>query len=297
MSVLVIGESLVDVTEQPGEAERRTPGGGPLNIAVGMARLGETVSFLTDLGTDEDSDMLLEHLRESGVEVLARPRGASSVAHARLAPDGSAEYTFTMRWEPDTELTRGRTWDLVHFGSLGAFLAPGAASVDAAVAAHQSVAALRTFDPNIRPGLIGSSENARRRFEELARNADVVKLSDEDAQWLYPDSSTDEQFERLLQIGPGLVVLTKGGEGSELATARLRVEVDAPVVRVQDTIGAGDAYMAALADGLLSRGVDRAHLPDLGEEELQAIGACASTVSAIVVGRSGANPPWSSELG
>lgn len=297
MSVLVIGESLVDVTSQPGQAECRTPGGGPLNIAVGLARLGETVSFLTDLGTDADSDILLAHLRDSGIEVLARPRGASSVAHARLGADGSAEYRFTMRWEPDTELTRGRIWDLVHFGSLGAFLAPGAASVDAAVESHKNVAALRTFDPNIRPGLIGSNEDVRRRFDELAHHADVIKLSDEDARWLYPDSSIDEQFERLLQMGPGLVVLTKGGEGSELATMSQRVEVDAPVVRVQDTIGAGDAYMAALAEGLLSRGVDRAQLPELGGKDLQAIGARASAASAIVVSRSGANPPWSSELG
>src|SRR5699024_1548731 len=94
MSILVVGEALIDIVSTPGSSNRYAPGGAPANIALGLGRLGDEVEFLTDIGDDFHGGFLLAHLRESRVEVLARPSGRTSTALARLAADGSADYDF-----------------------------------------------------------------------------------------------------------------------------------------------------------------------------------------------------------
>src|SRR5699024_399071 len=109
---------------------------------------------------------LLAHLRESRVEVLARPTGRTSTALARLAADGSADYDFRLRWAPDESLVEDGPRSILHFGSIAAFLQPGATVVDRLIDRIASPtlawpeAPLLTFDPNIRPSIIGSHDAA-----------------------------------------------------------------------------------------------------------------------------------------
>ena len=291
LSILVIGEALIDIVSTNGAPDRYAPGGGPANVALGLGRLGDDVEFLTDVGNDFHGGFLLAHLRESQVDVLASPRGATSTALARLSEDGSAEYEFQLRWDPDSSLLGRSGHSVVHFGSIAAFLSPGSAVIDRLL--DDAAGPLVSFDPNIRPSIIGSHEEALPRFEALARRVDVLKLSDVDADWLYPDLSEDAQIDRLLDLGPSLVAMTRGGDGAILATASARVTAAAAQVDVTDTIGAGDTFMVSLIHDLHAQ---EAALSDLSTAELMNLGEHAAALAAITVSREGADLPWAADL-
>lgn len=165
MTVLVIGEALIDVVADADGAERRLPGGGPFNVARGLARLGIPTALLAHVGTDADGDLLLEALAEAGATFVGERSGVTSTAHAEVAADGAATYRFALDWDPRPARTAvtERSWDAVHVGSLGAFLSPGRVLVDRLL--EHAPARLRSFDPNIRPSLIGPPAAARSRVE------------------------------------------------------------------------------------------------------------------------------------
>ena len=299
MSILVIGEALIDIVSTNGAPDRYAPGGAPANVALGLGRLGDDVEFLTDVGDDFHGGFLLAHLRESQVDVLTSPRGATSTALARLSEDGSAEYEFQLRWDPDSSLLGRNAHSVLHFGSIAAFLSPGSAVIDqhlddvAEQSNQQRDRPLVSFDPNIRPSIIGSHEKALPRFEALAQRVDVLKLSDVDADWLYPDLAEDAQIDRLLGLGPSLVAMTRGGDGAILATASARVTAAASQVDVTDTIGAGDTFMVSLIHDLHAQ---EAALSDLSTTELTGLGEHAAALAAITVSREGADLPWAADL-
>ncbi|MCS5735271.1 carbohydrate kinase family protein [Herbiconiux daphne] len=299
-TVLAIGESLVDVVESA-EGAAEHPGGSPMNIAYGLARLGRSVKLLTAVGPDARGESIVHHLREAGVEIVAASfrDEVTSSATARLRADGSAEYDFDVRWSVPAGVELPVA-DIVHTGSLGAFVEPGGSAVVALLRSRPD--AIVTFDPNIRPALVGSHDAACARFVEIARLSTVLKLSDEDAEWLFPRSSVDESIDRILQLGPAVVAVTRGGDGAVLATASERRVVPGVPVTVVDTIGAGDSFMSALIwqlAALLDAGVDPLALRDgsaFDAAELARIGAFAADCAAVTVSRAGANPPTLADL-
>ena len=137
--------------------------------------------------------------------------------------------------------------------------------------------------------------------ERLSALATVVKVSDEDALWLFGRLTPDEVVDRLLAIGATLAIVTLGADGAVLATARNRACVPGRRVTVADTIGAGDSFMSAVIQklfALLSSGVDAAALADgsaLGASVLADIGEFAVSCAAITVSRTGSNPPTMAE--
>ncbi|MFB2598816.1 carbohydrate kinase [Herbiconiux sp. P17] len=306
-TVLAIGESLVDVVETvDGTVEH--PGGSPMNIAYGLARLGRPVRLLSAVGPDARGDAIVEHLRSAGVEIepASFRDEATSSATARLRADGSAEYDFDVRWSLPAGLDLPPA-DIVHTGSLGAFVEPGGSAVVDVLRGRPD--AVVTFDPNIRPALVGSHEAASARFEQIARLSTVLKLSDEDAEWLYPGASVDEAIDRILELGaasgdrgPALVVVTRGGDGAVIASRTERVVVPGVSVAVVDTIGAGDSLMSALLfriAGLLDAGTPASALRDGSAFDgalLDDLGAFAVRCAAVTVSRAGANPPLLAEV-
>jgi fructokinase len=273
--VLVIGESLVDVVRD-GHTELRHAGGSPMNVAYGLARLGVPASLLTRIGRDSDGALIEQHLYGAGVRLLpASLRDEpTSTAIATIAADGSASYEFDVNWDlADISATA----DWVHVGSIATFLTPGADAVERYLA---SVAGRVSYDPNIRQALMPA--DALERFERIARLTDVLKLSDEDAAWLYPDA--DDVIGLLLGLGPSVVAMTRGAAGATIASADGRVDVPAVPVVVKDTIGAGDSFMAALIAELIA------------DTPLDAAAATAIAAAAITVSRAGAQPPTRAEL-
>lgn len=303
----VIGEGLVDVVQRPSGIEAHV-GGSPLNVAVGLARLGHPVQFIGRYGRDAYGDSVAAHLRASSVMLPQAPDGLpTSVATALIDDDGAATYTFDLAWELPglTErlpfMLQGTR--LLHTGSIATMLAPGAAEVLAAVE-HSHPAATISFDPNCRPSIISDADYARRQAEKFVTLSDIVKASDEDLAWLYPGADPLESARRWFALGgsegPALVVVTRGAQGPWGITAAGEAEFSAPKIEVADTVGAGDSFMAALLSGVVDRGLDgaqnRKDLRALPAEGLLALLAHASRAAGVTVSRAGANPPSRAEL-
>jgi fructokinase len=290
LDVVVVGEALIDVVSRPdGDVEH--PGGSPANVAYGLGRLGINTGLMTAIGDDARGAAIERHLAGAGVVLLpaARSLERTASATATIAADGSASYIFDIDWRLEP-LAPAYFPKVLHTGSIATFLAPGAGTVRSLLErAHREC--MVTYDPNIRPALLGSHAEARTIFEELVPLTDVVKLSDEDARWLYPGQDLELTAERILELGTGLAVITAGAEGSLLCTAGTRLSIPSVSTAVADTIGAGDSYMAALILGLLSRST-----AGLAPAVLETIGRTASAAAAITVSRPGANPPTLDEL-
>jgi fructokinase len=298
--ILVIGEALVDIVVAPGRPPVEHAGGSPANVALGLARLGHSTSLLTRIGSDARGDMIRAHLAASGVQVVdgSVTPGPTSTATAVLDERGIATYDFNLDWSLPPDAGIG-TVDAVHTGSIAATLAPGGDDVVRLIETAAGRAVV-TYDPNARPALMGTPAQALERIERLIRVSDVVKVSDEDLEWLLPGQDPIEIATSWRQQGPAMVVVTKGGSGATGVLAAGRVDVAAPPITVVDTVGAGDAFTSGLLDGLASAdllSVDR--IPTLRAsrpDDLAAILRHAVTVAAVTCTRAGANPPTPSEL-
>jgi fructokinase len=298
--VLVVGEALVDVVRRGGE-DAVHPGGSPLNVAVGLQRLDVPATLHSSFGADPHGLAIAQHLEVSGVTITPATvhAGSTSVALATIGSDGAASYTFSIEWDPGSLDVAPDDVALVHVGSIGAALEPGATLVERLVTASRPSATI-SFDPNVRPQLMGSADASRPRIERLVALADIVKASDEDLAWLYPDVDVTEIIDRWLAHGPALVVVTRGGEGADAGSAAGRIRVAAPPTAVADTIGAGDSFMAGLLVALSDRGLlgadRRSALRELSASDLTDVVGFAARCAAITVSRPGADPPTRADL-
>lgn len=293
---LVVGEALIDEVHG-GDRVGRHVGGSPANVALGLARLGVTTRLHTALGDDSDGGLIREHLAASGVALTAESRtdAPTSRAIATLAPDGSATYEFALGWNPRPLPVLGSP-RVIHTGSLGALLEPGAAVTADIVRRGRAGGALITLDPNVRSSILPDASSARTVFENLAALSHVTKFSDEDAEYLYPGTPLDDVLDLLLAAGVAVAGITRGGEGALLATAGERVAVPPVVTAVADTVGAGDSFMAALVWALVFGGEGWDGHP-VDRRRLEEIGSTAACAAALTVSRPGADLPRADELG
>ncbi|MFE0642465.1 PfkB family carbohydrate kinase [Streptomyces sp. NPDC058877] len=299
MSFLVIGECVADVVRVPagsGAGDRVHPGGSPANVAYGLARLGRDVTLLTQLAADPAGRLIADHLEGAGVriEIGGRPERTPS-AVVGLDVHGRATYSFDFAWTLEAGTTAEERPSHVHIGSVAAVTAPGAAVVLAEVERLRHRATV-SYDPNVRPGLMGEHGAAVARVEGCVARSDLVKASDEDLAWLYPGEDPQTVAARWLALGPAVVLVTLGAAGSFALTRHhpRAVVVEAPVVTVVDTVGAGDSFMSAVLDALVGWG--RAALDGLGPEALVDLLQRAGAAAAVTVARAGAQPPDRSEL-
>lgn len=299
---LVIGEALVDEVVATDGTVAAHPGGSPANVALGLARLGREAHLLTHIGADRYGDLVSAHLRASGVTLVpgSADANATSVATATLGTDGAATYEFALEWALSDALTLPDSPTVVHTGSIAAVIEPGAAEVHAVLTRLRPTATI-TYDPNARPSLMGNPAQARASIERIVALADVVKVSDEDLEWIAsPDDTIDSIAHGWLALGPALVVVTRGGSGASAWTAHGRTDIAAPAVTVADTVGAGDSFMAGLIDGLWAANLLGANRRDalraIDSATLTSVLDRCARIAAITVSRPGANPPTAAEL-
>jgi len=289
----VVGEALVDIVVPPTGEPARAPGGSPLNVAVGLARLGVGTLLMTQLGDDDLGRLVLDHVAGSGVELDAGsvvPGATTSTATARLDELGVATYTFDLRWTLGLrELPSDAT--ALHVGSLGAAMRPGRDSVVELVNRAADRGLLVTFDPNSRPTITPDAVQAWTDVREVAAAADLVKLSVEDLAFLQPGATPAEVADLLLGGRTKLVVVTAGGSGAFAASDAGSVELHSRPVAIVDTVGAGDSFMSALLTVAVEHGLDR-----LDPARLRSYLAAAHAAAAITVSRRGADPPRRDEL-
>lgn len=301
--VLVLGEALIDVVDKAGQVAEHV-GGSPANVAFGLGRLGHDVTLAAWFGQDERGERIAATCAAAGVKVAPGSDAAqhTPVAQATVDEAGRATYRFDLTWELPP-LVPGAPVAHVHTGSIAATLEPGGSQVLEAVRRLRDQATV-SYDPNARPTLMGTADEARPRIEDLISLSDLVKASDEDIEWLYPGQAVADVVRHWLALGAAVVVVTRGPEGAWFAVTEgdeLAEQPPAPV-EVADTVGAGDSFMAGLVSGLLDAGLlgdtdARSRLATAGIDDVRPAVQRAIATSAVTVSKAGAYGPTRDEIG
>lgn len=300
MVIVVAGEALIDlVPEATGPLAALSPrlGGGPYNTAVALARLGSPVAFCSRVSTDAFGEALLDGLRTAGVDVSCVQRGTepTTLAVASVGRDGSAAYSFYVEGTADRFFTAPDALPegtrAVSFGTCSLVLEPGATAYETLLTRASDQGVFTALDPNIRAGLIPDPDAYRARFRSWLPYTGLVKLSEEDADWL---GGNPREW---LAAGPAAVVLTRGGDGLTVLTRAAEFSVPGERVSVVDTIGAGDTVNAALLHRLAAHdALDVDAAGALGEEAWRDILGYAARAAALTCSRAGAQPPLAAEV-
>lgn len=295
--IVVVGESLIDVVIDADGDTVEAVGGSPMNVAVGIARLDGPALLVTQTGSDDRGGRIVAHVVNSGAEIEASTTDVTSTATARLDGSGVASYDFDIEWSlPHQELP---ACDALHIGSLGTVLDPGRASVLDLIEQAYARGVFISFDPNVREAFVEDRAQAWREIESIAEHANLVKLSDEDVELLHPGADPEDIARSLLEgERTELVVMTRGSQGATAYVDSGSVSVDAPQIALVDTVGAGDAFMAATLAVLFesdAMGEYGAGVPT-EEDTLHRLLQAAVEVAALTCARRGADSPLRSEL-
>ena len=294
MSIWVCGEVLIDILPTG-----PVVGGGPANTAKALARLGHTVDFIDGISTDAYGISARKELERDGVGLALsltsdKPTCTATVtldskgsASYKFLIDATATFDFNDSWLPDPEMLKP---SVLHIGTLVTIVEP-ASTILYNWAIKCAEYAPIVFDPNVRSSAVGDRQKYCLAVEKWAAISSVIKLSDDDISWLYPDESMDEVAKRWITNGSSLVVITRGANGIIGYTAHGYEEVDGAKVNVVDTVGAGDTVGAILVEGIIKHSVN-----GLQGQVLNAVLHRAAIAAGITVSRAGAQPPRLHEL-
>jgi fructokinase len=306
--VAVIGEALVDLAPNgPSGGYRASPGGSPFNVAVGLARLGNRTSLMARFADDRFGRVLRAAAIAEGIDLAGAPHATERTTRAIASLDDAtrAVYEFDLEGTADWQWTAAelsrlrRDTEVLHFGSIASWTPPGSERIAERVRkARACGGVLISYDPNIRPAVLGARNRGVELVEQSVRCAHVVKTSREDIEWLYPDRAADDVVAQWNRLGPGLVIVTDGAHGaSAYRGTRQPLHRPGRRVAVVDTIGAGDAFTAGLLTGLIRRRLHRdGRLAEISDETLARIMDDAVLISAVTCERAGADPPRLEEL-
>lgn len=300
--ILVCGECLVDLAPEDTSAGlwRAFPGGSPANTAVALARLEVPVSFAGRLSTDDFGTMLGRHLRDNRVDISpsVSAEEPSTLAMMSVDDDGHASYSFRLDGTADWGWRPGELPDwppkrvaAVHAGSMALMMEPGCLEIEAFLRRCAGRAVI-SIDPNVRPVVCPDRTRYAAAVERWLTFTDVIKVSTDDLEWLYPGRAAADVARDWASMGPALVVLTLGADGARAWFGEQTVSVPGVPVAVADTVGAGDAFGAGLLRGL----ADGGHLTPPGvraltRSDVSRVLEFACRVAALACTRPGANPP------
>ncbi len=307
--ILCCGEALIDMIPNAVSDGQNGfvphSGGAVFNTSIALGRLDEHVGLLTGLSSDMFGDQLRQGLAASNVDAsyCIQSDRPSTLAFVKLT-DGQAQYSFFDENSAGRMIRTGdmpqlpETISALFFGGISLACEPGAQAYETlALTAGKSRAVM--IDPNIRPSFIEDEDAYRTRLDRMIAVADIVKVSDEDLDWIVAGASNlATKAKDILAKGPALVIVTQGKDGAIgiLPTGEM-IEVPAKPVKVVDTIGAGDTFNAGVLAklsqfGVLSKEGLRMLTPDTVKQAL----IFGGEVAALTVSRAGANPPWANEL-
>ena len=294
MSIWVCGEVLIDILPTG-----PVVGGGPANTAKALARLGYDVDFIDGISTDTYGISARKELSrdEVGLDLSFssdKPTCTATVtldskgsASYEFLIDGSATFDFDRSWLPDPERLKP---SILHIGTLVTIIEPGA-SVLFDWAVHVGEFAPIVFDPNIRPSVMDNRQKYAAAVEKWVSISSIIKVSDDDIKWLYPDESLDAVAHRWIAAGAICVVVTRGAHGLIGFTEHGMEEVDGVKVDVVDTVGAGDTVGAIVVEGIIKHSVH-----GLTGLVLNDVLHKAAIAAGITCSRAGAQPPRRHEL-
>jgi len=308
--IAIGGENLIDFVNSSVQgglpAYTAYPGGSPYNVAMAAALQGAATAYLTPISTDRLGDLLAGRLEECGVHLTGgRSDKPTSLAVVSLQ-DGIPSYGF---YRNDTaerqvsarflEAVMPKDAILFHVGSLGLIEGDDAAAwEDKFVAWHRS-GRLTSLDPNVRPSLISDADGYRRRIRSMMGSADILKLSDEDLLWLYPEHDFEAAcLTCFADSKAALTVITKGADGVVAKSGAQTISLPAfPTVKFVDTVGAGDTFMASLLVWMLEQGVTRRKdIENLTQNQLENALKRAAIAAALNCEKQGCQPPGARDI-
>ena len=285
------------------------PGGGPANTALALSRLGTTATFAARLSRGALGALCRAKLEASGVDqtaaVVVDP--PAPLAPPRLDAGGAASYEFYTEGTADwgwTDETLAPVIDgpfptsgapvAVHTGTLALALQPSGTVIENLIGRARNRMTV-SVDPNLRTQLV-PTVLYRERIDIWAALSDIIRLSEDDLEQLWPGWTPQQAAEHLHKLGVPLVVVSLGAAGAFASLRGIPVTVPIAPTALVDTVGAGDSFHAGLLHHLAGLGVLGGRLETLTTEHLQAALHFAARVSAITCSRPGANPPWAREL-
>ncbi len=300
--ILCCGEALIDMLPRQTEAGETAfapyAGGSVFNTSIALGRLQSPAGYFGGLSTDLFGQILTDTLAASKVDSRLAPRvdRPTTLAFVTLT-DGQAQYAFYDENTAGRMLTAENLPDMsadvsaLFFGGISLVAEP-AADAYAALCVREADRLPIMVDPNIRPAFITDSGRYRARLETMLQSADIIKVSDEDLEWI---GTTPEG---LMEIGQAkLVLLTMGAQGVRGFWSGGSFDVAAQKAEVVDTVGAGDTFNAGLLTGLWKAGkLSKEALATATEADFRPALDLGSRAAAITVSRAGANPPWDHEL-
>lgn len=304
--ILCCGESLIDmIPTDRGDAFRPHVGGSVFNTAIGIGRQSVGVGLLSGVSKDLFGSQLEEALEESEVDTsyMIRSERPTTLAFVQVV-DGVASYTFydentagRILHREDMPLALSHNVKALFFGGISLAVEP-CADAYMAFLKNNKENRLVMADPNIRASLIPEESRYRERLGDLFAHCDIIKISDEDLEWIDPSNrGRAQKAVDIISQGSKILCLTLGSEGVEVydKTGRLFAAL-VPEVQVVDTVGAGDAFNAGLLVGLDRLGsVSRERLSSLPVAELEDAVIFATAFASETVTRAGSNPPWNFE--
>lgn len=307
--ILCCGEALIDMiptaTKQGPDGFVPHSGGAVFNTAIALGRLGAQTGMLSGISADMFGRQLIDGLEASHVDtsrVIPSDR-PTTLAFVQLT-DGHATYDFYdensagRMLVPDDMPILTDEVSALFFGGISLACEP-CADAYAALLLREADQRVIMMDPNIRPGFIKDIPRYRTRLTSMIAKADIIKVSDEDLNWILPDITDQQaQIAAVLDNGPSLVVLTRGSKGATGFVANgTEVSVPAQKVVAVDTVGAGDTFNAGILAKLSQLGLlGKSEVKNLDATTLETVLQYGAKVASITVSRSGANPPWAKEL-
>ena len=308
--ILVGGENLIDFVQVQSDGDfpayKAIPGGSPYNVAIAVARQNWEVHYLTPISTDALGGLLAQRLVDSGVKLAAerndRPTSLAVVSIDNGIPtyafhrNGTAERIVSLDGLKSIQASGGK---IFHTGSLAITDGDDAAAWEGFFHHCKKTGILTSLDPNIRPSLIPDRPSYMARLKRMLASVDVLKLSDEDLNWLIPDLPLEDAWERFSgDSSASLAILTMGKKGSWGRVGNTRVTIPRFGLDILvDTVGSGDTFMATILVWLAEHGCfDVKSLVNLDKPGIIACLERASKAAGLNCRRQGCQPPTREEL-
>lgn len=297
--VVAMGEMLVDfamsgTSEQGNNMFEACPGGAPCNVLAMLNKLGKKTAFIGKVGNDQFGKLLKSTIEEIGIEskaLLMDENVNTTLAFVHTFPDGDRDFSFyrnpgadMMLREEEVDYDMIRQSKVFHFGTLSMTDEPVRSATKKAVDVAKEAGCLISFDPNLRPPLWKSLEQAKEMMEYGFGYCDILKISDNEIQFVSGKEDYDEGIQYLIEkYNIPLIFLTMGKDGSRAYYKGMRVEQPGFSVKTIETTGAGDTFCGSVINGVIEKGMEA-----LKEEDLKEILTFANAGAALVTTRKGA---------
>lgn len=298
--VTALGELLIDFTEN-GESSQgnplmeANPGGAPCNVLAMLQKLGKKTAFIGKVGADMFGNQLKKAVEEVGIDtrnLIMDKKHHTTLAFVHTYPDGDRDFSFYRNPGADMMLTKEEVQKeliqssrIFHFGTLSSTHEGVREATRHAIELAKEAGCIITFDPNLRPPLWGSLEDARKEIEYGMTKCDVLKISDNEVEFLFDTTDYDKGAALIREkYNIPLVLITMGKDGSRAYYKDMRVEV-APFLQENtiETTGAGDTFCASSLNYVLEHGLE-----DLTEENLKELLTFANAAASLITTRKGA---------